>query len=124
MDLPDLTNLTLVQLLSTLLFFTAIDTVAAYAVAFMNGNFQAAYALDFLRTHILKVGGPIALMAIAGTGIPGVVPPIPFAFAGAVATLVAYIGVTIVSIKDTFADKAVAPTPTVNIAPVVEPPVV
>lgn len=121
MDLPDLTNLTIVELLATLLFFTFLDTAAAYVVAFMNGNFTAAYALDFLRTHILKAGGPIALLAIVGHGIPGFVPAIPAAGAFAVASLGVYILVTVASIKDTFGDKGIPPTPSTNVAPVVEP---
>ena len=123
MELPDLSNLTLVQLISTLLFFAVIDTASAYVIAAVNGNFQAAYALDFLRTHILKVGAPIVLLAVVGTGIPEIgVPAIPAAFLAAVASLAIYVGVTIKSIMDSWADKAIAPTATVNVAPVVEPP--
>ena len=123
MQLPDLSQLTLVQVISTLLFFAVIDTASAFAIAIANGNFQTAYALDFLRTHILKVGAPIVLLAIIGTGVPAAgIPAIPAAFAVSIASLIAYIGVTVVSIKDSWTDKAVAPTATVNVAPVVEPP--
>jgi len=123
MTLPDLSALTLTQVITTLLFFALIDTASAYGIAILNGNFQAAYALDFLRTHILKVGAPIVLLAVVGHGIDPYVPAIPAAFAAAVASLVIYIGVTIKSIMDSWADKAVPPTTTVNIAPIVEPPV-
>jgi hypothetical protein len=119
MTLPDLQNLTLVQVVSTLLFFAAIDTISAYAIAFANGNFQTAYALDFLRTHVLKVGAPIVLLAVIGTGVPAAGPA---AFGVSIGSLIVYIGVTIASIKDSWTDKAVAPTATVNVSPVVEPP--
>ena len=90
----------------------------------MNGNFNAAYALDFLRTHVLKVGVPIALLAVVGNGVPQAgIPPVPFAALAATGSLAVYALATIASIKDTFDDKAPAPTPTTAVAPVVEPPV-
>jgi len=120
-EIPDLTNLNLVQVISTLLFFAAIDTLAAYAVALINKTFTAAYALDFLRTHILKVGVPITLFALAGNGIPGLgIPPVPAASLVATGSLAVYAAVTLVSIKDTFADKAAPPTETTAVAPVTE----
>jgi hypothetical protein len=123
MDL-DFTNLSLQAVISTLLFFAAIDTASAWVIALMGGNFTAAYALDFLRTHILKIGTPIALLALVGHGIPALaIPAIPPAGLAATASLAVYALTTIVSIKDTFADKAVSPTSTTNISPVVEPPV-
>jgi len=123
MELPDLQNLSLVSLVSTLLFFAAIDTVFAYVVALTNGTFQAAYALDFLRTHVLKAGVPIILMAVIGTGVPAAnIPAIPLAFAAAVGSLGIYVLSVVASVRDTWADKAAAPTATANIAPVVEPP--
>jgi hypothetical protein len=123
MTLPDLTNLTLAQLIATLLFFATIDTVFAYIVAAANGNFQAAYALDFLRTHVLKAGVPIALLAIIGTGVPQAgIPAVPPAFAFAVASLGIYALTVIASVRDTWADKAQAPTATSAISPTVEPP--
>lgn len=121
MELPDLTSLSLVQIISTLLFFAAIDTVFAYVVAIANGSFNAAYALDFLRTHVLKAGVPIALLALVGHGVEGFVPAIPAANLVAIGSLGVYILATIASIKDTWSDKAVAPTPSTAVAPVVEP---
>jgi len=118
MELPDLTNLTLAQVISTLLFFAFIDTVSAFGIAIVNGNFQAAYALDFLRTHIIKVAIPIVLLALVGHGVDPFVPAIPAAFAASVGSLVLYIGVTLVSIKDSWGDQAIPPTTTTNIAPV------
>jgi hypothetical protein len=119
----DYTGLPLVAVISTLLFFAVIDTAVAYGVALMNGNFNAAYALDFLRTHILKVGAPIALLAIVGHGVPQAqIPPIPFAALAATGGLAIYALTTIASIRDSFEDKAVSPTATSAIAPVVEPP--
>lgn len=118
----DFTNLPLLGLISTFLFFAALDTVVAYLVAIANGNFTPAYALDFLRTHIAKVGTPILGLAVVGHGIPALnVPPIPAAGAAAGAALAVYALTTIVSIKDSFADKAIAPTSTSAVAPVVEP---
>lgn len=122
MTLPDFTNLPLLGVISTFLFFAALDTVVAYVVAISAGNFTPAYALDFLRTHILKVGTPILGLAIVGHGIPELsIPAIPPAGAAAAASLAVYALTTIVSIKDSFTDKAIAPTSTTNISPVVEP---
>lgn len=122
MTLPDFTNLPLESVIATLLFFAVIDTAFAYVVAAVNGTFTAAYALDFLRTHILKIGAPILGLAIIGHGVPQVgIPAIPPAGIAAAASLAVYALTTIVSIKDTWGDRAIAPTTTTNIAPVVEP---
>lgn len=122
MELPDFTNLPLVAVISSLLFFAFIDTVFAYIVAAANKTFNAAYALDFLRTHILKVGAPIVLLALIGHGVAAVgIPAIPPAGLLATGSLGIYALSVIMSVKDTWADKAIAPTPTTAIAPVVEP---
>lgn len=122
MALPDFSNLPLPALVSTLLFFAALDTAVAYIVAAINNNFTSAYALDFIRTHILKIGAPILGLAIVGNGLPALgVPAIPPAGVAAAASLAVYALTTIVSIKDSFDDKAAPPTPTTNIAPVTEP---
>lgn len=128
MAIPDLTNLTLVQIITTLLFFAAIDTGFAYIVALTSGpfpgTFNAAYALDFLRTHVLKVGVPIALLALVGHGISvggsELVPAIPACTLLATGSLGIYILATIASLRDTWGDKAVSPTPTAAVAPVQE----
>jgi hypothetical protein len=123
MELPDFTNLPLLGLVSTFLFFAALDTVVAYVIALTNGTFTSAYALDFLRTHILKIGTPILGLAVVGHGIPALsIPAIPPAGAAAAAALTVYALTTIVSIKDSFADKAVPPTTSTNISPVTETP--
>lgn len=123
MEIPDFTNLSLQAVIATLLFFAAIDTVSAWVIALMNGNFTSAYALDFLRTHILKIGTPITLLAVVGHGIPALgIPPVAPAGIAATAALAVYALTTIVSIKDTWGDKAISPTATTNISPVVEPP--
>lgn len=122
MELPDFTNLPLAGLVGTLLFFALIDTGFAYVMAIVNGNFTSAYALDFLRTHVLKIGAPIFGLALVGHGVPALgIPPIPPAGVAAGASLAVYALTTIVSIKDSFTDKAVPPTTTTNISPVVEP---
>ena len=106
----DFTNLSLVGVVSTLLFFAVIDTAAAYLVALKDKNFSAEYALDFLRTHVLKVGVPITLLAIIGHGVPALgIPAIPSAGITATASLGVYALATIASIKDTWADEAVVP---------------
>lgn len=122
MVIPDLTNLSLTQIVATFLFFAAIDIGFAVVVAVVNHNFVAAYLLDFLTSHILKVGAPILGMAIVGHGVAGVVPAIPFATLGATAALAAYVVATIASVKGTFDDKALPPTTTSNIPPVTTTP--
>jgi hypothetical protein len=122
MEIPDLTNLPLTAVIATLIFFAAIDTLVAYGVAVMNGNFVAAYALDFLRTHILKVGAPIVLMALIGHGFEAAgIPAIPAAGVAASVSLGIYILTVLASVKDSWDDKAIPPTTTTNISPVVEP---
>lgn len=124
MELPDLTNLSLVQIVSTLLFFAAVDTIFAFVVALTSGpfpgTFNAAYALDFLRTHVLKIGVPILGLAIVGNGIDGYVPAIPACTVMAIGALGLYILATVASLRDTWGDKAVTPTSTTAIAPVQE----
>lgn len=121
MEIPDLTNLPLTAIVATLLFFAAIDVVVAYGVALMNGNFQAAYALDFLRTHVLKVGAPVILLALIGRGVPEIgVPAIPPANLAATASLGIYILTVLASVKDSWSDKAVPPTTTSAVSPVTD----
>jgi hypothetical protein len=123
MTLPDFSNLPLLGVISTFLFFAALDTIVAYVVAFTNGNFTSAYALDYLRTHIIKIGTPILGLAIVGHGVEALsIPAIPPAGAAAAASLAVYALTTIVSIKDSFADKAIPPTVSTNISPVTETP--
>lgn len=123
MELPDFTNLPLLGVISTFLFFATLDTIVAVVVSTVNDNFQSAYVLDYLRTHILKIGTPILGLAIVGHGIPALsIPAIPPAGAAAAASLAVYALTTIVSIKESFADKAIPPTPTTNISPVTETP--
>lgn len=108
MQVPDLSALTLGQLISTFLFFTAVDTVYAWVIALVNKTFSVDYALDFLRTHVALKGAPILGLAILGTGVPQVgVPAIPLAFAAAVAALGVYIVQVLASVKGTTDDKAV-----------------
>lgn len=121
MTIPDFTNLPLQTLVATFLFFAALDTVVAYVVAAVNGNFTPAYALDYLRTHILKIGTPILGLAVVGHGIPTFgIPAIAPAGAAAAASLAVYALTTIVSIKDSFDDGAIPPTTTTNISPITE----
>lgn len=122
MEVPDLTNLSLFQIVATFLLFAVLDIAAAVVVAVINHNFVAAYLTDFLTSHILKVGAPILGMAIVGHGVAGVVPAIPFATTAATGALGLYILATIASIKGTFDDKAIAPTTSTNVPPVTTTP--
>lgn len=106
----DFTGLPLASVVATLLFFAAIDTVAAYATALINKTFSASYALDFLTTHVAKIGVPIFLLALVGHGIEPYVPAIPAAGIVATGSLAVYAIATIASIKDTFGDQAAAPS--------------
>lgn len=103
----DYTGLGVVATISTLLFIAAIDTVFAWAIAFINKTFDGAYALDFLRVHILKVAAPITALALFGNGIPQIgIPPIPAAALAATGALTAYALVTLASLAGTVTDKA------------------
>jgi len=110
MELPDFTNLPLASVVATLLFFATIDTLVSYGVALVNKNFSADYALDFLRSHILKVGVPILGLAVVGHGVESIgIPAIPAAGVMATGSLAIYAIATIASIRDSFSDKAIAP---------------
>ncbi len=106
----DYTGIGLVATISTLLFIALIDTGFAWVVALANHNFDAHYALDFLTSHVLKIGAPIAASALLGAGIPQLgIPPIPMAAGFATVSLAAYAIMTLASIRDTNKDKAVVP---------------
>lgn len=106
----DFTGLPLQATIATLLFFAAIDTASAYLIALANKTFDAAYALDFLTSHILKIAVPITLTAIIGRGVPEAgIPAVPFAAVFATGSLAVYALTTIASIRASFADKAVVP---------------
>jgi len=102
----DFANLTLLQLVSTLLFFATVDTATTVALAIINGNFRPERALDYLRTHVLKVGTPILGLGVVGHGVPAFgIPAIPGAGLAASVSLVVYAVATIASLRSSFEDK-------------------
>lgn len=117
----DFTNLTLLQLGTTLVLFAALDTGITVILAVIRREFSPAYLLDFLRTHILKVATPILGLGIVGHGIAfggsELVPAIPAASLAASASLAAYAVATIASIYQSFQDASPAPQMTGGLEP-------
>lgn len=106
----DYTGLGLVETISTLLFIAAIDTGFAWVMSFVSGTFNPSYALDFLRSHVLKIAAPITGLALFGHGIPQIgVPAIPISALAATAALAVYALVTLASLRETVQDKAAVP---------------
>lgn len=120
----DLTNLSLVQLGSTLLLFAALDTGVSVVLAVIRREFSFSYVLDFLRTHVLKVATPILALGVVGHGIEGFVPAIPAASLAASASLAAYAAVTLSSIYQSFQDSSPTPQTTGGVTPQILKPVV
>jgi hypothetical protein len=124
----DFTNLTLIQLISSLLFFAALDTGVAVVLAVMRNEFSVAYLLDFLRTHILKVGVPIVGLGIVGNGISVggevFVPAVPAAGIAASVSLAGYVVVTIASIRESFNETKPVPQTLGGVTPEVLTPLV
>lgn len=117
----DFTNLTLLQLGTTLILFAALDTGVTVVLAVIRRQFSPAYLLDYLRTHILKVAAPILGLGIVGHGISFggdvLVPAIPAASIAASASLAAYALVTIASIYQSFSDASPTPQATGGLEP-------
>jgi hypothetical protein len=110
--MPDLTSISLLGLTSLLVIAGAIDVIGSQLVALAAGNWSAAYALNFLVSHVAKIWFPILALGVLGHGIVSLeVPAIPLATAAAVGSIVIYVGVTIASLKQSFEDRAVAPKP-------------
>ena len=110
MELPDLNNLTLVQVFSTLALVAAFDVLGSIALAVMQGKFSLGAVAVWLQSHVLRRTFPIFALAVVGHGITVgadvFVPAIPPAFALALAGLAAYILETVASLRDSFADAS------------------
>jgi len=106
MQLPDLNNLTLIQVFSTLALVAAIDVVAAIALSIVQGKFSLGAVAIWLQSHVLRRAFPIFALAVIGAGFGDFVPAIPPAFALALAGLAAYILETVASLRDSFADAS------------------
>jgi len=115
LTIPDLTHLTLAQVIGGALFLAALDTVSTVLLAIANRNFSSQYVTDFLTSHVLKIVAPIALLATAGHGLPAFgVPEVPEAFAASVAALSAYGVKTIGSLYSSWQDKGAVPYVTIS----------
>lgn len=102
-EIPDLTNLSLVAFFGLLLLVAAIDTGTAIVLSLIRGTFSTAYVMQYLRTHVLLRVFPIFGLALVGHGIAQLsIPAIAAAWAAAVASLVGYIVETIGSLRDSF----------------------
>ena len=112
LEIPDLTNLTFLQLGTYLVLIAAADVIFNTVLAIVHGNFSAAYVADFIRTHLLLRVTAILLVAIFGHGIPAVgIPNIPAVNLAATAALAAYLAETVWSIKGAFTDTKPVPEP-------------
>lgn len=112
MELPDLTNLTLTQVIGLTVLVTAIDVIAGVALAIVHGKFSLAFIAIWLQSHVVPRVTPILLLAALGNGIPAFdIPAIPPAFALSVAGLAAYILETIASVRDSFRPGDAPPPP-------------
>lgn len=124
----DFTNLSLLQMVSALLFFAALDVGFSVALAVIRKEFSFAYVLDFLRTHVLKVGAPILGLSIIGNGISlgdqVLVPGIPAAGIAASLSLAGYALATIASIRESFGETAPLPQTLGGVTPKVLTPLV
>lgn len=113
MELPDLTNLTLLQLGTYLVLTAAADVIFNTVLAVVHGNFSAAYVADFVRSHLMLRVTAILLVGAFGAGVPAFnIPAIPAASLAAAAGLAAYIVETIGSIVEAVkGDTAPVPDP-------------
>jgi hypothetical protein len=109
----DFTNLSLLQLGTTLLLFAAIDVGVSVALSIIRKDFSGAYVTDYLRTHVLKVAVPILGLGIIGHGVSFggdvLVPAIPAAGIAASLSLAAYAIATIASVRESFTESKPVP---------------
>lgn len=111
-DLPDLTNLTFLQLGTYLVLTAAADTIFNTVLAIVHQNFSAAYFADFIRSHLLMRVTAILIVASFGHGVPALgVPSIPAISLAATTALGAYIVETVWSIKGALTDTKPVPSP-------------
>lgn len=107
MTLPDLSNLTLVQVFALLGLVAAFDVLTAIVAAIVQGKFSLGAVAVWLQSHVLKRAFPIFALATLGHGIPALdVPPIGPAYIVALAGLGAYILETVASIRASLDDAS------------------
>lgn len=107
MELPDLANLTLVQVFALLAVIAAFDVLTAIAAAVSQGVFSLGAVAVWLQSHVLRRAFPIFALAVIGHGIPVLdVPATGPAYLVALAGLGAYVLETIASIRASFADAS------------------
>lgn len=107
MTLPDLTNLTLVQVFGLLGLIALCDVATAIVASITQGKFSLGAVAVWLQSHTLKRAFPIFALAVIGHGIPALdVPPIGPAYLVALAGLGAYILETVASIRDSLGDAS------------------
>lgn len=112
MTLPDLTNLTLVQVFALLAIIATFDVATAIVAAIVQGKFSLGAVAIWIQSHTLKRAFPIFALAVIGHGIPALeVPPIGPAYLVALAALGAYVLETIASIRASL-DDATRPADT------------
>lgn len=106
-EIPVLSDLTLIGVVTFTLLITAVDVVGAYLLAVSQGKFDLSYVANWLTSHSLKRVFPIYAFAALGTGIePAGIPPIPVLFVAATAGVAVYLGETVKSIAVNFRDAA------------------
>jgi predicted tellurium resistance membrane protein TerC len=99
MELPDLTNLTLVQLWTYLIAIAAVDVVFNVVIAILGGTFSSQYLLEYLRSHVVMRVFVIGTLGAVGHGIPAAgIPEIPAATLAATGSLALYVVETVGSL--------------------------
>ena len=112
MELPDLTNLSLLQLGTYLVLTAAADVLFNIVAAIVHKNFSAAYVADFIRSHLMLRVTAILLVGAFGAGVPALnIPAIPAATLAATGALAAYVAETVWSIIQGFKDTTPVPDP-------------
>lgn len=104
-EIPVLSDLTLLGVVTLTLLITAIDVVGAYLLAAAQGKFDLGYVANWLTSHSLKRVFPIYALALLGTGVEAAgIPAIPPLFVAATVGVGGYLGETVKSIFVNFND--------------------
>lgn len=104
-EIPVLSDLTLVGVVTLTLLITAVDVIGAYVLAASQGKFDLGYVANWLTSHSIKRVFPIYALALLGVGIEQAgIPAIPPLFIAATVGVAAYLGETVKSIAINFAD--------------------
>lgn len=108
-DIPVLSDLTLLGVITFTLLITLVDVIGAYLLAASQGKFDLGYVAAWLTSHSVKRVFPIYALALLGAGIePAGIPAIPALFIAATLGVGTYLGETVKSVIVNFADaKAV-----------------